>query len=230
MGALLGDLDRRRPVGAIVHAAGVLHDQLLREVSEETLGRVLGPKLDAALALDEASLALSHLTHFILFSSAAGLLGSPGQASYAVANAGLDGLAQRRWAEGLPATSIAWGPWDAGMVTTLSEAQRARLRDRGMALLTASEGLALLDKAIQSDEPVLLAARLDREALDERAAGALPPLLRSLAEPTRGRGASRKTRQGAGALARELAGLDDALKRDLIDKLVRTGFGPRCLA
>jgi polyketide synthase 7 len=114
------------------------------------------------------------------------------------------------------------------MVATLSKAQRARLRERGMALLTVGEGLALLDEAIQSDEPVVLAARLDREALGERWAGALPPLLRSLAEPMRGRGAVRKARQAAGALARELASLDNAQKRDLIT-LTRTS-SLRCLA
>ena len=219
--ALLADLDRLRPVGAIVHAAGVLHDQMLRDISEEMLARVLKPKLDAALVLDEASRALPHLTHFLLFSSAAGLLGSPGQASYAAANAELDGLAQRRRAEGLPATSIAWGPWDAGMVSTLSEAQKVRLRERGMALLTTSEGLALLDEAIGSDEPVVLAANFDREALRELSDHSLPRLLRSLIEPTRGRRSSPKLRLGGGDLVRELAGADDALRRGLVDKLVR---------
>jgi short-subunit dehydrogenase len=62
---LLADLDQRRPVGAIVHAAGVLHDELLRDVSGDTLARVVAPKLDAALAIDTASRALSQLTHFI---------------------------------------------------------------------------------------------------------------------------------------------------------------------
>ncbi len=157
-----------------------------------------------------------------MFSSAAGLLGSPGQASYAVANAGLDGLAQRRRADGLPATSIAWGPWDVGMAATLSETHRARLRDRGMAPLTTGEALALLDRALLCDEPVLLAARLDMEALAELSADAAPALLRSLAKPERGRRTSRKIRQGTGALARELAGLDDALKRERIERIVRS--------
>ncbi len=97
------------------------------------MDRVLAPKADAAWYLHELSKDLE-LSHFVLFSSMAGVLGGPGQGNYAAANSFLDALAAERQAEGLPATSIAWGLWEreSAMTASLSEADLARMRRSGV--------------------------------------------------------------------------------------------------
>ncbi|WP_405360225.1 SDR family NAD(P)-dependent oxidoreductase [Kitasatospora sp. NBC_00085] len=94
----------------VAHAAGVLHDRIITDLEPDDVETVFRPKVDGALRLEEA-VAGHSLDWWLVFSSAAALLGSPGQAAYAAANAWLDALVQRRRADGLPATSIAWGPW-----------------------------------------------------------------------------------------------------------------------
>ncbi len=98
------------PLCGIVHAAGVFADALLGDVTPGDLSRVWAPKVAGAWRLHEAT-EQADLDWFVLFSSAAALLGSPGQAAYASANAGLDAFAAWRRARGLPATAINWGVW-----------------------------------------------------------------------------------------------------------------------
>ena len=110
-----------RPLRGIVHAAGLLDDGVLLRLTPERLRAPFAAKLGGALALEQAT-ADTPLDFFLLFSSAAALLGSPGQASYAAANASLDALARRRRANGLPAISIAWGPWaQSGMAARTAQ-------------------------------------------------------------------------------------------------------------
>ncbi|WP_053720539.1 type I polyketide synthase [Saccharothrix sp. NRRL B-16348] len=148
---------------AVVHAAGVLDDGLVESLTPERLRRVLAPKVDGARHLHELT-----DVPLILFSSAAGVLGAPGQANYAAANAYLDALAHHRRASGLPAVSLAWGPWDIGMA-----ADRDRLARTGIAPLTTREGLAVFDRALAAPEAVLVPLRrtealpVDRERTDE---------------------------------------------------------------
>jgi acyl transferase domain-containing protein/acyl carrier protein len=118
----IADLDALRHVVAditdlrgIIHAAGVLDDGVLAEQTWQRFEQVLAPKALGAWNLHQLTQNLP-LDFFVLYSSAAALLGSPGQANYAAANSFLDALAHRRRADGLPALSINWGPWEqAGM-------------------------------------------------------------------------------------------------------------------
>ncbi|MEU5693430.1 SDR family NAD(P)-dependent oxidoreductase [Actinosynnema sp. NPDC020468] len=167
---------------AVIHTAGVLDDGTVTALTPDRLHPVLAPKVDAAWHLHEAT-AGHDLTHFVLFSSAAGVTGSPGQANYAAANTYLDALAEHRRRQGLPATSLAWGLWaqDRGMAAA---PDRNRLARNGIVPLDPDEGLALFDAALGLAEPVLVPARLDLAAL--RSAPVLPHLVRSLVRtPTR---------------------------------------------
>ncbi|MGC1852001.1 MAG: SDR family NAD(P)-dependent oxidoreductase, partial [Solirubrobacterales bacterium] len=133
-GALEGLVDSipaAHPLGAVVHCAGALADALVESLDSRQIDRVFAPKVDAAWNLHELTRE-AELSAFVLFSSVAGCLGGPGQANYAAANVFLDALAQKRRAEGLPATAIAWGLWErAGMASELAEADLARLRRGG---------------------------------------------------------------------------------------------------
>ena len=151
---LLDGIDQEHPLGAVVHAAGVLDDGVIESLTEERVSDVLAPKVDGAWNLHEMTRGMD-LQAFILFSSFAGTLGSPGQASYAAANVFLDALASQRQAQGLPALSLAWGPWAqvGGMADSLGEIDSARLQSLGMNSLTAEQGLELFDRGLVSARP-----------------------------------------------------------------------------
>lgn len=156
---LRGLADDEPPLRGIIHAAGTLNDALLPEQSWQTLAVPLGPKVAGAWHLHRFSQDLD-LDFFILFSSVAGLLGSPGQAGYAAANAFLDSLAAHRRAAGLPATSIAWGPWAGdGMVSESGAAHR--LAAVGLTPMLAEHALAQLDPAATGPAPVIAVADAD---------------------------------------------------------------------
>jgi myxalamid-type polyketide synthase MxaE and MxaD len=158
----------RRPVAGVVHAAGVLNDALLARLDEETLQATLAAKAGGAWHLHE--LTAGHpVTLFALFSSLAGLLGSPGQGAYAAANSLLDGLARHRALNGQPAVSIAWGPW-AGAGLAEEAGGVDRMAARGVPALQRDAGMALLRQAL-AGEDLVAAAAFDWDRL--RAAGGL---------------------------------------------------------
>ncbi|MGK4580159.1 SDR family NAD(P)-dependent oxidoreductase [Kitasatospora sp. HPMI-4] len=193
------------PVSAVVHSAGVLDDGTLASLTPERLTAVLRPKVDAAWHLHELTKD-RQLTAFVLFSSAAGLLGSPGQASYAAANAFLDGLARHRRAIGLPASSLAWGAWSGsgGMADRLGDADRRRLAQAGVDSLSEEAGLALFDAAVGRPEAVLMPALLDLAAMAR--GNRVPPLLSGLVRSSSTRKVAQASAASA-ALRRSLAGL-----------------------
>ncbi|PSJ24025.1 polyketide synthase, partial [Streptosporangium nondiastaticum] len=220
-GAAVADLVARHSVTAVVHTAGVLDDGTIASLTPERLAAVLRPKADAAWNLHEATKDLD-LDAFIVFSSVAGTFGSAGQANYAAGNAFLDALAHHRRAQGLPAVSLAWGPWsqDSGMTGTLTEADVTRMARSGMPPLTVGEGVALFDAALGTTAPALLPVRLDLAAL--RAQGEPLPLLRGLIRTPGRRAAAAGTGGGATAgLVRRLAGLSAAEARDVVLETVR---------
>ncbi|MHB1861241.1 MAG: type I polyketide synthase, partial [Solirubrobacteraceae bacterium] len=180
---LLQEIPEWRPLRMILHTAGVLEDGMLASVTPEQLTAVLAPKVDGAWHLHELASEIEGC-ELVLCSSIAGVLGSAGQTSYAAANAFLDALAIRRRVEGLPGSSIAWGPWEAtgGMTSRLGDAELARMRRLGMEPLRAERALALFDRARawQGSSP-LVAADIALDALRLRArAGLLPVELNEL--------------------------------------------------
>ena len=109
-GLLASVTDGRRLTG-VVHTAGVVDDGVIGALSRERLAAVFAPKVDAVRHLDELTRDLD-LDVFVVYSSAAGVIGSAGQGSYAAANVFLDGLMASRRAQGLPGVSLAWGLWE----------------------------------------------------------------------------------------------------------------------
>jgi len=144
--AVLGALPPGYPLRGVVHAAGVLDDGLLTNQSAERFYEVLAPKVAGAWNLHSLTRDLA-LDFFVLYSSAAALLGSPGQGSYAAANAFLDALAHHRRAAGLPALSISWG---AFREVGLAAAEEHRLLGRGLRPMSPEEGLRLFERLVAS--------------------------------------------------------------------------------
>ena len=136
------------PLRGVIHAAGVLDDGTLRNLDWPRFEAVLRPKVAGAWNLHRATLA-DPLDVFVLYSSAAALLGASGQANYVAANAFLDALAHHRRAIGRPALSINWGAWDeAGMAARLDDGQRSRLTQTGVALIDPALGDRLLGQLL----------------------------------------------------------------------------------
>ncbi|AGL16408.1 beta-ketoacyl synthase [Actinoplanes sp. N902-109] len=222
LAALLASVPSEAPLTAVVHAAAVLDDGVTAGLTPERLDTVFRPKIDAARHLDELTRD-AQLSAFVLFSSATGVLGNPGQGNYAAANAYLDALARRRHAEGRPAVSMSWGLWTqtAGLTAELTDADRERFRRSGVVGLEAPEGLALFDAALRLDEPVVLPIHLDLPALSEQAAtGPVAPVLGDLV---------RRPRRVAGTaevdpdtFAQRLSEATEADRTTLLLDLVRT--------
>jgi acyl carrier protein len=133
------------PLDGIIHAAGVISDAVVCELSWEEFQKVAEPKIKGAFHLHEHCIDLP-LTFFVLFSSAANVLRSPGQANYAAANAYLDALARFRRRLGLPALCIDWGPWGMGMAAR--EPTATRIAKFGIQPISSHDAFQILGHAI----------------------------------------------------------------------------------
>jgi NADPH:quinone reductase-like Zn-dependent oxidoreductase/NADP-dependent 3-hydroxy acid dehydrogenase YdfG/acyl carrier protein len=155
LGAALAALRAQGPpIRGIVHAAGLLRDGTLATTDLAAVREVLRPKIAGTWNLHRLTEG-DPVELFVLFSSAAGLLGSGGQAGYAAANAFLDGFAHWRRAQGLPATSVDWGPWsEIGLAATPDRA--GRLAERGMGGIDTAAGLRVLD-GVLAERPAQVA-------------------------------------------------------------------------
>ncbi|XYI00876.1 type I polyketide synthase [Sorangium sp. So ce1128] len=151
MAALLARLRAEHaPLRGVVHAAGVLDDAMLVDQTLEHFARAMGPKVLGGWHLHELTRDLP-LDFFVLYASGSGLIGSPGQANYAAANAFLDALAHHRRGLGLPALSIDWGAFSEVGQAAAEARWGARLEARGMRNLTPAEGTAILHGLLADD-------------------------------------------------------------------------------
>ncbi|MEV7046707.1 SDR family NAD(P)-dependent oxidoreductase, partial [Amycolatopsis sp. NPDC051061] len=205
-------------LAAVVHTAGAVDDGLLTDLSPARLDSVFLPKIDAVALLDE----LAGDVPLVVFSSATGTLGTPGQANYAAANTVVDALVQRRRAAGRPGVSLAWGLWAeiSSLTAGMADADMARTRRGGVIGLGSDEGMALLDAGFGAQEALLVPIRLDTAAL-RRGTDQVGPLLRGLVRRTR-RTAGAAQQAGGPPLVARLAGLNAGEQQRALVELVRT--------
>ncbi|MFJ9423660.1 SDR family NAD(P)-dependent oxidoreductase [Streptomyces sp. NPDC101249] len=222
LAALLAEVPAAHPLTAVVHTAGAVEDATVEKLTLDSLDTVLLPKADAAWNLHTQTRHLD-LAAFVLYSSAAGSLGSPGQANYAAANTFLDALAHHRQALGLPAASMAWGFWEQASSLTqhLNTTDLSRINRNGIAPMSSAEGLALFDAALASGRAGLVTARLNHAAL-RGSADRLPPFFQNLVKGGRRAlaGAAAES-EGRGGLTERLAPMSDRQRDQVLVNLIR---------
>jgi myxalamid-type polyketide synthase MxaB len=136
------------PLKGVIHAAGILDDGLLKNLSWQRFQSVLQPKVNGAWALHLATQNLK-LDWFICFSSVVSVLGSAGQANYSAANGFMDSLMHYRRNLGLPGTTINWSIWaDGGMAQQLNDKLQERLNQQGLTPIAPNNGLAILENLL----------------------------------------------------------------------------------
>lgn len=146
--ALVAELDDLR---GVFHLAGVLDDGVVLEQTHQRFADVLAPKVAGAENVHRATRGHA-LDFFVMFGSAAALLGSPGQSNYAAANAFLDALAHHRRSLGLPATTIDWGPWsEVGRVAGATH--QSRFTALGFTPLAPADGIERLERVLAGAAP-----------------------------------------------------------------------------
>jgi NAD(P)-dependent dehydrogenase (short-subunit alcohol dehydrogenase family)/acyl carrier protein len=179
LASLLGEVGRTMPpLRGVIHLAGVLDDGVLMKQNPERFRRVMAPKVAGSWNL-HALTSDCPLDFFVLFSSVASLLGSPGQANYAAGNAFMDALAQHRRLRGLPGVSVNWGPWaDAGMAADLARRSGRRWIPEGVDALSVAEGLSALTRVLPQGGPQLAVMPVDwSRFLGQFPAGSEPRVL-----------------------------------------------------
>jgi NAD(P)-dependent dehydrogenase (short-subunit alcohol dehydrogenase family) len=163
--AALESIERTMPpLAGVVHAAGVIDDGLLLNQTSERFLQVCAPKVQGTWNLHEAT-AKRPLDFFMLFSSVAAVLGSPGQSTYAAANAFLDAMGSVRRNAGLPALVVNWGAWSGAGMAGRTRAGGARLGLRGLRPMTPPECLDALERSIETMAGQTIVTRCDWEAL-----------------------------------------------------------------
>ncbi|MEV6172004.1 type I polyketide synthase [Streptomyces sp. NPDC051954] len=223
---LLASISDAHPLTGVVHLAGVLDDGVIATLTPERLAAVFAPKVDAVRHLDELTRDLN-LDAFVVFSSAAALMGSAGQGNYAAANAFLDGLMAGRRAAGLPGLSLAWGLWEqsTGLTAHLSAVDQARMSRGGVLALTPAEGLHIFDLGLHMGQALLVPIKLDLRTLRTQAetGGGVPHLLRGLVRA--GRRTARAAAGDSSALVRRLAGLPQDEQESVLLSVVQAEAG-----
>jgi NAD(P)-dependent dehydrogenase (short-subunit alcohol dehydrogenase family)/acyl carrier protein len=220
------------PLRAVLHAAGIGQATLLPDTTTAELAEITAAKAASAARLHELTADLG-LEQFVLFSSIAATWGSGAQPGYAAANAFLDALAESRRRRGLPATSVAWGPWGGGGMTDREGADQ--LRRRGLRLMDPDLLIRALTQALDGEETQVTVADVDwaRFAVpftlrrSSPLIESLPEVRQALADGAGGPGDGTAgdgpaARDGGVALARELASLAPAEQDRVLTGLVKS--------
>ncbi|MFJ4985222.1 type I polyketide synthase, partial [Streptomyces sp. NPDC088732] len=210
---------------AVVHTAGVLDDGVLDSLTQDRLDTVLRAKATSALNLHELTIELGvELDAFVLFSSMSGTIGTAGQGNYAAANAFLDALAEQRRADGLAATSIAWGPWAEGGMAA-DEAMAARMRRGGVPPMRADLAMVAMHQAAGSAEAALLIADFDWERFAPGFTSARPSRLlvelQGAATAAHGESANDASDSAGSSFAVRLRGMAEGDRAPFVLELVR---------
>ena len=149
------------PLRGVIHAAGILEDSLLQQMSWESFTKVMSPKVEGSWLLHNLTQNLP-LDFFVCFSSMASAIGSPGQGNYAAANAFMDALAHYRRSVGLPGLSINWGPWaEVGMAARLESSHTSRLQTQGITPIDPERGLFVLEELLGQNSPQVGAMQIN---------------------------------------------------------------------
>ena len=147
------------PLRGVIHGAGVLDDGILLQLNEERFTKVMAPKVNGAWNLHQLTKD-DPLDMFILFSSAASVMGSPGQGNYVAANTFLDALAYHRRAMGLPGMAVNWGAWgEVGLAIRADRAQH--LTRQGIMPFTPTQGVQLLKMMIERNPEQVMGVWMD---------------------------------------------------------------------
>ncbi|WP_082282916.1 type I polyketide synthase [Myxococcus hansupus] len=215
-----------RPLKGVFHAAGLLDDGLLLNLTDARFASVSAPKVEGSWNLHSQTRHLP-LEHFVLFSSVAASLGTPGQANYASANAFMDALAQARTAEGLPALSINWGTWTRVGLAAAQANRGERLEARGLGGMPPDKALTVLGMLMGQERPHLSVMAFEpRQWLGFYLSAAQSPYFTRLAQEAATRapaisGRGKLREQLDTARGSERRGLLDAHLRELIGAVLR---------
>jgi 8-amino-7-oxononanoate synthase len=174
------------PIRGILHAAGALDDGTLARMDWQRFQQVLAPKVWGGWNLHVATQQMP-LDFFVCFSSAAALLGSPGQGNYAAANAFLDALMHDRRSLGLPGLSINWGAWSVGMAARLEQ----ELAGRGIgarcfadtARVAPTQGFQILEALLEQNVTQAAVLPIDWTVFGGQLAGRKLPFLEKVLQP-----------------------------------------------
>ena len=202
------------PLGGVIHGVGVLADASLANQDWASFERVLLPKALGAWHLHRATRSLD-LDLFVLFSSFTGVVGNPGQANHAAANAFLDQLALHRRSLGLPGQAIQWGAW-SGLGEAEEQRERIAPRVAGTGWMTPAQGLQALERLVREDAPSVAVSAMDWSR-QEPAGGETPPFVAELVEDVTDAGPG-----GSGDLLERLREAPSAAQRErLLVEFVR---------
>jgi acyl carrier protein len=205
------------PLRIVVHSAFVLDDGMFTDQTPERFRAVMAPKVVGGWNLHELT-AKSDLDAFILFSSVAGTLGNAAQGPYCAANVCVDALAAHRRAQGLPAASLAWGPWaEVGLAAGLSAQLQARLAEQGFVMIQPKQGMALFDQALGRPEAELVIAPLDLKAAARTFGASVPAVWKALIRAK----SARVVAAADGSWTSEIAALPPEARLEAVTQTVR---------